>query len=113
MTIILHLLGLINRLKNDLTLYANVELGQLSTATKSIALRIMPSTSENYYSDDRTKSISFQILTKSDNLSQTINMLEQITDKLIEYGCNVYTEIAYLQQDEQGYIYTASFSTDI
>lgn len=113
MSVVDHLLNLVNRLQNDLTLYANINLGRLSIDVKSIALRVMPSGNVNYYQGKRSREVMFQILAKSNDQIQAIKALEQIADKLVELDCEVYTEPSYLQQDEQGYTYTASFRTFI
>jgi len=107
MMINLYILELINFLKTELSLYADVKIGQLSTDQESIALRVMPSGNTNYYAGKRTRHLQFQILTKSRNYNTASNTLEQIADKLIEYGCDVYSEPSFLQKDEQGYVCTA------
>lgn len=107
-SITVKLLELTKILQDELKLFSTINLGKLSTERKSIALRVMPSGNVNYYGGNRSRELLFQVLTKSPNQVEAITTLEEIANKLIENECEVYSEPSFIQQDEQGYIYSAS-----
>lgn len=88
-------------------------IGGLTADSRSIAIRLMPSTSSHYYAGDRGRRVAFQALVKDQKQKDTVNLIDELTEALTSMDATIYTEPSYLQDDEQGYIYTASFYADL
>lgn len=86
----------------------------LPNDTECACIRVMPSSNTRFY-DETYKSInlSFQLLVKSNKQSRTARLTEEISEYIESLGADIYTEPNPLSFDEQGYIYTASFNTEI
>lgn len=108
-----YLEGIKNLLENKLSLFASVKFGKLDKSNKSIAIRLMPSSSTSNYQDSRTREIQFQILSKSPSQVEALISLEAIANTLEQEGIEVYTEPHYLDSDEQGYTYSSSYKDEI
>lgn len=108
-----------------LALYAPLKLSRLDKTSKSIALRIAPSPSEfQLFDNSRRKTITLQILAKSDNQIEAIEALEIITDSisLLEtkkaisrlIKAEMYSDINYVEMNSQNeYIYTVFYRFEI
>ena len=109
MTVTQYIDSIATFLEANLSLYAPITIGRLTADRKSIAIRIMPSGNTKHYDSTRARDISYQILAKSNSHSEAITTLEDIAYKLEEIGAEVYSEPSYLQEDEQGFIYTSAY----
>lgn len=93
--------------------FAPISIGTLPPARKALAIRLMPSgRGQEFQSKERVQNISFQVLAKSDDQVEALSSLTLIADKLELIDVQTYTEPNFLQQDEQSYIYTASFRAE-
>lgn len=98
---------------NEQDLIAKVNVGRLTKDYKSIAIRLMPSSNTGYYKGQRSIALTYQVLVKSDNQLEALKEIEFISEYLMLNGSTIYVEPFYLQEDEQGYIYSCSLRKDI
>lgn len=95
-------------IKKEYTDY-DVTLGLLSKSLKSIAIVLMPTGNKSFYQGDRDINLQYQILVKSINHRQALQISEKIASKLLLGGNEVYSEPSFLSEDEQGCIYTTAY----
>jgi len=85
----------------------------LDSDRECVAIRVMPSGNTRFYDENRAINLTFQLLVKAEKQSRTAMLIGLISEYINKTGADIYTEPSYLQHDEQGYIYTASFNTTI
>lgn len=88
----------------------DVTLGKLSKSLRSIAIVLMPTGNRIFYQGHRDINLQYQILVKSINHRQALQISEKITNELITDGNEVYSEPSFLSQDEQACIYTTAYT---
>lgn len=113
-----------NELQDELVLYSQIALNNLTADTESIAIRSMPTNAAGVdYQRSKPRMQLFQILTKSTNQKRAMNTLESIAEHLnalvIDAAagliiCEVYAEPRYLETtDKKEFIFTAAFKAEI
>ncbi|MFL8888693.1 hypothetical protein [Helcococcus kunzii] len=105
----------INQLANNIHDKFNVKtvISTLTSDEECVAVRVLPSGNLRYYDKNRDINLSFQILVKSKKQSRTAMLIGLISEYLDKNGAYIYVEPSYLEHDERGYIYTASFNRTI
>lgn len=95
-------------------LNAQITIGNLSTNTESIALRLAPSgNGARFFDASRDEPVQLQALVKSANQLTAINVLDIVKDALESIDIQTYVQPNFVEQDEKGYIYTAIFQTTL
>lgn len=105
----------VSELANNIQLNFNVKctISVLDSDRECTAIRVMPSGNTRFYDENRAINLTFQLLVKAEKQSRAAMLIGLIGDYLDKQGAYIYSEPSYLQHDEQGYIYTASFNTTI
>jgi beta-glucosidase/6-phospho-beta-glucosidase/beta-galactosidase len=120
---------LIDAIKANVQLNANIKVGILSQNPKSIAIRLLPNTLREAYMDKgRAYRISFQVLVKDKSELEAVRVINDITEFLDSLTneditlsdnrykfitCEVYTMPNFVEKTEHDeYIYTALFNAE-